>query len=270
MDENKLPISPHDLYALLGSDAAPIVVDVRRDSDFANSDRLLSPAFHRSPDHVEQWQGELSDGRPVVTYCFHGDQVSQGVAMALRAMGVNANFLAGGIADWTELGLPTHRNIGTSPSKWVTREHPKIDRIACPWLVRRFIDPNAEFIYVPKDQVLAVAEQTSAMPYDIDGVEFTHEGDRCSFDAIMRIYGIQDPALDRLATIVRGADTSRPDLAPQCEGLLAISRGLSANFPDDHEMLGHGLVIYDALYKWCRLEIEKQEPKSGPLAGARA
>jgi hypothetical protein len=133
-------------------------------------------------------------------------------------MGVNANFLAGGIADWTELGLPTHRNIGISPSKWITREHPKIDRIACPWLIRRFIHPNAEFIYVPKDQVLAVARQTGATPYDIDGVEFTHEGDRCSFDAIMRIYDIQDPALDRLATIVRGADTSRPDLALASQG----------------------------------------------------
>jgi rhodanese-related sulfurtransferase len=268
MDGNNISISPHDLYASLGSDAAPIVVDVRRDSDFTNSDRLLSPAFHRSPDDIEQWRGELPNGRQVVTYCFHGDQVSQEVAIALRLMGIYANFLEGGIAAWTERELPTHRNIGTSPSKWVTREHPKIDRIACPWLIRRFIDPNAEFIYVPRDQVLATAQQIGATPYDIDGVEFTHEGDRCSFDAIMRIYDIQDPALNRLATIVRRADTSRPDLAPQCEGLLAISRGLSANFPDDHEMLGHGLVIYDALYKWCRLEIEKQKPKSGSFTGA--
>ena len=132
------------------------------------------------------------------------------------------------------------------------REHPKIDRIACPWLIRRFIDPNAEFIYVPKDQVLAVAQQMGGIPYDIDGVEFTHEGERCSFDTILRIYEIKDPALDHLATIVRGADTSRHDLSPQCGGLFAISLGLSANFPDDHEMLKHGMVIYDALYTWCR------------------
>jgi hypothetical protein len=209
----------------------------------------------------------LPDGRRVVTCCFHGDQVSQGVATALRLMGVNPNFLEGGIADWIELELPTRRNIGISPGKWIIREHPKIDRIA--WLIRRFIDPNTEFIYVPRDQVLAAAEQTGAIPYDIDGVEFTHENDRCSFDAILRLYDLKDSALDRLATIVRGADTSRSDLAPQYEGLLAISRGLSANFPDDHEMLGHGLVIYDALYKWCRLVIEKQEPTSGRLlAGA--
>jgi hypothetical protein len=105
---------------------------------------------------------------------------------------------------WTEQGLPTRRSIGTSPSKWVTREHPKIDRIACPWLIRRFIDPNAEFIYVPKDQVIAIAKRIGGTPYDIDGVEFTHEGVRCSFDSILRIYGIKDPALDHLATIVRG------------------------------------------------------------------
>jgi len=136
--------------------------------------------------------------------------------------------------------------------KWVTRERPKIDRIACPWLIRRFIDPNAEFIYVPKDQVLAVAKKTGAVPYDIDGVEFTHEGEHCSFDTILRIYEIRDRPLDHLATIVRGADTSRHDLSPQCGGLFAISLGLSANFADDHEMLGHGMVMYDALYTWCR------------------
>jgi hypothetical protein len=144
------------------------------------------------------------------------------------------------------------RNVGATPSKWVRREHPKIDRIACPWLISRFIDPNAEFIYVPKDQVLAVTQRTGGIPYDIDGVEFTHEGERCSFDTILRIYEIRDPALDHLATIGRGADTSRHDLNPQCGGLFAISLGLSANFPDDHEMLKHGMVIYDVLYTWCR------------------
>jgi hypothetical protein len=139
-----------------------------------------------------------------------------------------------------------------SPTKWVTREHPKIDRIACPWLIRRFIDPNAEFIYVPTNRVLAVTKEVGGTPYDIEGVEFSHEGDRCSFDTFLRIYDIKVPALDRLATIVRGADTSRHDLAPQCAGLFSISLGLSANFPNDHEMLEHGMVIYDALYTWCR------------------
>jgi rhodanese-related sulfurtransferase len=252
MDDRKHSISPHDLYSRLGSEAAPIVVDVRRDADFAGAGTLVADAFHCSPDDVEQWRTDLPSGRQVVTYCFHDHQVSQGVAAALRIMGVEASFLEGGIANWTEQGLPTHRNIGASPSRWVTREHPKIDRIACPWLIRRFIDPHAEFIYVPKDQVLTVAQQTGGIPYDIDGVELTHEGERCSFDTILRIYDIKDPALDHLATIVRGADTSRHDLSPQCGGLFAISLGLSANFPDDHEMLKHGMVIYDALYTWCR------------------
>jgi rhodanese-related sulfurtransferase len=252
MERSSNSISPEALYARLGSEAAPIIVDVRRDADFSSADRLLADAFHCSPDNVEEWRTMLPSGREVVTYCVHGHQVSQGVATALRLKGVQASFLEGGIADWTERGMPTHRNIGATPGKWVTREHPKIDRIACPWLIRRFVNPNAEFIYVPKDQVVAVAERMGGIPYDIDGVEFTHEGERCSFDTILRIYDIRDPALDHLATIVRGADTSRHDLSPQCGGLFAISLGLSANFPDDHEMLKHGMVIYDALYTWCR------------------
>jgi len=252
MDQRNNSISPKDLYARLGSGTAPVVVDVRRDADFASAETIVAGAFHRSPDAVEEWRTDLPSGRQVVTYCVHGRDISQGVAAALRLIGVEANFLEGGIADWAQRGLPTHRNIGSSPGKWVTREHPKIDRIACPWLIRRFIDPNAEFIYVPKDQVLAVARQTGGTPYDIDGVEFTHEGERCSFDTILRIYEIRDTALDHLATIVRGADTSRHDLSPQCGGLFAISLGLSANFPDDHEMLKHGMVMYDALYTWCR------------------
>ena len=136
--------------------------------------------------------------------------------------------------------------------KWVTRARPKTDRIACPWLIRRFIDPYAVFVYVPPPDVLYMATALGAVPYDIEGVEFAHEGERCSFDTILRIFGIADPALDRLAAIVRGADTSRHDLAPQCGGLFAISLGLSANFPNDHEMLAHGMVMYDALYTWCR------------------
>ena len=136
--------------------------------------------------------------------------------------------------------------------KWVTRERPKIDRIACPWLIARFIDKAPEFLYVPADQVLKVAAETGATPYDNPGVAMTHVGDLCSFDAFIRQHGLSDPALDQLATIVRGADTSRLDLAPQSAGLYAISLGLSHNFADDHQMLAHGLVIYDALYAWCR------------------
>jgi hypothetical protein len=138
--------------------------------------------------------------------------------------------------------------------KWVTRERPKIDRIACPWLIARFIDREPEFLYVPAADVQRVAAQTGATPYDVPGVEFGHTGDRCSFDAFLARYSLDDPALHKLAAIVRGADTGRPGLTPQSAGLLAISRGLSQNFADDHEMLKHGMVVYDALYAWCRME----------------
>ena len=138
-------------------------------------------------------------------------------------------------------------------TKWVTRERPKIDRIACPWLIRRFVEPEAEFLYVPTDQVFAVAKETGAVPYDIPGAEpFSHDGELCSFDAFIRHYALEDPALRRLAVIVRGADTARHDLAPEASGLHAISMGLSANIPDDHAMLEQGMVLYDALYAWCR------------------
>lgn len=136
--------------------------------------------------------------------------------------------------------------------KWVTRERPKIDRIACPWLVARFIDPAAEFLFVPPAEVTNVVQAAGAIPYDIPGVELSHVGERCSFDALLAKYRLDEPALQQLATIVRGADTSRLDLAPQCAGLYAISLGLSHVFADDHALLAHGLVMYDALYAWCR------------------
>ncbi|HEY0858623.1 MAG TPA: chromate resistance protein ChrB domain-containing protein [Albitalea sp.] len=135
--------------------------------------------------------------------------------------------------------------------KWVTRERPKIDRIACPWLIARFIDREPEFIYVPPADVLRVAQERDAVPYDIPGVEMSHEGERCSFDAFLAKYRLDDPALQQLALIVRGADTSRLDLTPQSAGLYALSLGLSKNFADDHQMLAHGMVMYDALYAWC-------------------
>ncbi|MBL8486624.1 MAG: chromate resistance protein [Rhodocyclaceae bacterium] len=135
--------------------------------------------------------------------------------------------------------------------KWVTRERPKIDRIACPWLVARFIDPQAEFLYVPAADVMGVAAATGAVPYDVPGVEFGHHGDRCSFDAFLARYGLEDPALAKLAAIVRAADCDRLAEAPEAAGLLAISRGLSLNFADDHAMLRQGMVVYDALYAWC-------------------
>lgn len=135
--------------------------------------------------------------------------------------------------------------------KWITRERPKIDRIACPWLIARFIDKEPEFLFVPSDRVIADAESTGAIPFDIPNVELSHVGDECSFDTFLKKYNLANPALLDLAIIVRGADTDRLDLAPQCAGLLAISLGLSHNFQNDHEMLTHGMVMYDALYAWC-------------------
>ena len=136
--------------------------------------------------------------------------------------------------------------------KWITRERPKIDRIACPWLIAKFIDQQAEFLYVPAKEVLRVAEELGAIPYDIPGVELTHDGELCSFDAFLKKYALTDLALAQLAIIVRGADTSRLGLTPQSAGLYALSLGLSKNFSDDHEMLKHGMVMYDALYAWCQ------------------
>ena len=136
--------------------------------------------------------------------------------------------------------------------KWVTRERPKIDRIACPWLIARFIDQDPEVLYVPAPTVLQVAQDTGAVPYDVPGVEMTHEGEFCSFDAFLKKYDLTDPALQQLALIVRGADTSRLELTPQSPGLYALSLGLSQVFADDHEMLRHGMVMYDALYAWCK------------------
>lgn len=136
--------------------------------------------------------------------------------------------------------------------KWITRARPKIDRIACPWLIARFIDREPEFLYVSPDRVIEAAKETGAIAFDVPGVEFSHVGELCSFDAFLKKYQLTDPALEMLAVIIRGADTNRLDLAPECAGLLAVSLGLSRVFADDHEMLRHGLVMYDALYAWCR------------------
>ena len=261
-------ISPRDLYEKLGTAQAPILIDVRKAATFAASDRCIVAALYRAPEDVARWGRDLPAGRPVVVHCVHGHEVSQNAAAALVAAGHDATYLEGGIAGWSEAGLPTRRKLAAAATKWVTRERPKIDRIACPWLIARFIDPDAQFIYVPDARVLAVAKETGAIPYDVKGVEYTHEGERCSFDTILRIQDIHDAALDRLATIVRGADTSRHDLAAQCGGLFAISLGLSANFSDDHEMLAHGMVMYDALYTWCRSL--QEERHNWPAASVNA
>jgi rhodanese-related sulfurtransferase len=253
-------ISPAELrLSSLGPDA-PLLIDVRRAEAFAADPAMLAGATWRDPFAVTEWEKFLPRHRPVVVYCVHGHEISKNTCAALRAAGVPARILAGGIEDARAAGLPTMRkapglnvpSAAMSPSRWITRERPRVDRIACPWLVRRFIDPLAEFIYVPASEVLAQAAERNAIPYDIPGVTFTHRGERCSFDALVEDFALKDAALARLAAIVRGADTDHLDLAPQSAGLVAISLGLAANFRDDLEMLERGMVVYDALYAWCR------------------
>jgi len=148
--------------------------------------------------------------------------------------------------------------------KWITRERPKIDRIACPWLIRRFVDPEAEFIYVPFDQVISRAQELGATPFDLPGVEYTHYGDQCTFDYIIKKHGLTDPALHTLAVIVRGADTDRHDLAAQASGLWAISAGLAHNITDDHALLEQGMMIYDALYTWAK-DLQNEKHTQNPI-----
>lgn len=258
MDGTRGRILPEELYRLIGSAAAPVVIDVRRRDDFDADDAQIVGAIRRLPDQIDQWRHGIPKDRRVVVYCARGGQVSQGVAGALAATDTDAVYLEGGIAAWRERGLPTRRRVGLAPSQWVTRERPTIDRIACPWLVSRFIDPEAEFIYVPAATVMETAKRTGATPYDVANVEFGHHGDLCSFDAFIRIYEISDSALDRLALIVRGADTGRPSLTPESQGLLAVSQGLKLNFADDHAMLAQGMVVYDAIYAWCRVTTQQR------------
>jgi len=241
-------ISAADLQKLLRSATPPLVVDVRRRERYLESPYLIKGALRRDPARIADWQRTLPAGTTVVVvYCVHGHEVSQNAAKAL-----GARYLEGGIEHWKEEGGGLVQKPGNAPTRWVTRERPKIDRIACPWLIRRFIDPDAEFLYVPAADVRKVAGEKTATAYDVPEAEFGHVGELCSFDAFLRKHNLRDPALERLALIVRAADTNRLDLAPQAPGLLAISQGLSRNFADDHEMLAHGMVIYDALYAWCK------------------
>ncbi|HEX6297522.1 MAG TPA: chromate resistance protein ChrB domain-containing protein [Burkholderiales bacterium] len=240
-------ISAAELLASFRSGSSPLVIDVRKSERFRASPYVIKGALRRDPLAVEQWKRTLPQAASVVVYCVHGHEVSQGVAEAL-----GARYLEGGIEHWKEDGGEIAAKPADASTRWVTRERPKIDRIACPWLIRRFVDPEAEFLYVPTPEVRKAAAEKHAVPYDIPDVEFSHEGERCSFDAFLKYYRLRDPALEELAIIVRGADTNRLEIAPQAAGLAAISLGLSRTFSDDHQMLEHGMVMYDALYAWCK------------------
>jgi len=246
-------ISTSELRSAIDGTSGPLVLDVRRRPAYRAAGETVAGALRRDPEAIEEWAKTLPPASAVVAVCVHGHEVSQSVAKRLSEHGLNARYLEGGIDAWKATQGPLDPKPAGSGTRWVTRERPKIDRIACPWLVARFIDRDAEFLYVPTPQVREAAQAQDAMPYDIPDVHFSHEGDRCSFDAFVRHYRLgSDPALERLAVIVRGADTGRLDLAPQAAGLTAVSLGLSRLFADDHEMLERGMVLYDALYLWCK------------------
>ena len=247
-------ISPAALRQSHRSSQPPIVIDVRRQERFLESSYLVQGALRRDPGELESWRTTLPAAACVVVYCVHGHEVSQNAAKSLRDLGIAARYLEGGLEEgWRAAGGELIAKPKEAATRWVTRERPKIDRIACPWLVARFVDPEAEFVYVPPKEVLRAAQEKQAIPYDVPDVHFSHDGELCSFDTFLKTYRLTgDPALMQLAVIVRGADTARPDLAPQAAGLLAVSLGLSRNFKDDHEMLEHGMVMYDALYTWCK------------------
>lgn len=267
-------ISATELKTQLAGSHPPLVIDVRRTPAYRGATTMIEGALRRDPATVASWSGTLPLARDVVVYCVHGHAVSQNTAQALRAAGYAARFLEGGIEEgWQGSDGPMFRKPQDAATRFVTRERPKIDRIACPWLVARFVDPNAEFLYVPAADVKRVAAERDAVPYDVPDVAFTHVGELCSFDAFIKAYRLSDPALDRLARIVRGADTDCLELAPQSAGLLAVSQGLSRNFADDHVMLAHGMVMYDALYAWCRQGVDEAlgwSPAGGaPLFGSQ-
>jgi hypothetical protein len=201
----------------------------------------------------------LPSGRPVVVYCAQGHNVSEIALAELLAVGAQGGMLEGGLEGWIAAGGPTvaKEGPGIEPglpqaSIWVTRERPKIDRIACPWLIRRFIDPLAIFHFAAPEWVIDMAEETGWIPYDVKGVHYSHRGETCTFDTLVEEFGIADPALLHLARIVRAADTARLDLEPQAAGLLALSLGLSAMEADDLVQMEKGFLLYDSLYAWCR------------------
>lgn len=246
-------VAARELQSELAHAQPPLVIDVRKAADFQAATDMIAGALRRDPERISSWEKELPRASTVVAYCAHGLSVSQGVADKLAEAGIAVRYLRGGIEDgWRPQGGDLVRKAGNASTRWVTRERPKIDRIACPWLIARFVDPDAEFLYVPASKVLSAAREKDAVPYDVPDVPFSHEGERCSFDAFLKAYRLADPALQQLAVIVRGADTARLDLAPQAPGLIAISLGLSRIFADDRDILRHGMVMYDALYAWCK------------------
>jgi rhodanese-related sulfurtransferase len=251
-------ISTEKLARLIGTPNCPVIVDVRPDGN-----ELLPASLRRIAERVNEWAGSLI-GQKVVVTCVHGKERSAGVAAILRSEGVDAETLEGGFAAWRDGGLPVI-DAAKLPERdpqdrtvWVTRARPKVDRIACPWLIRRFVDPAAVFLFVSPNEVAGVAERFGATPFDVDGVFWSHRGEQCTFDTMVEEFGLSSiGALSRLAVIVRGADTARTEIAPQAAGLLAASLGLSRMYSDDLEQLEAGMLIYDVFYRWCRDAVDE-------------
>ncbi|MBN8632391.1 MAG: chromate resistance protein [Rhodobacterales bacterium] len=244
-------ITAAQAFRLLGTPESPTFFDVRTEEDVATLPRLIPTARRIAHGAIDT----LTDrpGRAIVV-CTKGRKLSEGAAAWLRSLGWQAEVLEGGTLAWEAASLPMiPLSVLPAPgTPWVTRHRPKVDRIACPWLVRRFIDPAARFLFVSPSEVLPVAERFGAIPFDIEGVTFSHRGETCSFDALLDDFQLHTGALDRLATVIRGADTDRHDIAPQAAGLLALSVGLSRMFRDDLQQLDAGIALYDALYRWAR------------------
>ena len=251
-------IQPDKLARLIGTPTCPTIIDVRPDAQ-----ELLPASSRRSAENVAEWASSLI-GQKVVVTCVHGQERGAGVAAILRSEGVDAEVLEGGFAAWRDAGLPVidasklPQRDSAGRTVWVTRSRPKVDRIACPWLIRRFIDPAAVFLFVAPSEVAGVAERFGATPFDVEGVFWSHRGESCTFDTMIEELGLNViEALARLAIIVRGADTARPEIAPQAAGLLAASLGLSRMYSEDLEQLEAGMLIYDAFYRWCRDAVDE-------------
>ncbi len=251
-------ISTEKLARLIGVPRGPALIDVRTREDFATDPRFIPGAIRRPHETVSSWAPEFA-GRSAVVICDKGQKLSEGVAAWLRHAGAaSAEVLVGGHAAWAKARLPLVPESKLPPrdpqgrTVWVTRSRPKIDRVACPWLIRRFVDPEAVFLFVAPAEVQSAAERFNGAPFDIEGVFWSHRGELCTFDTMLDELELRDGALDRLAAIVRGADTARLDLAPEAPGLLAASLGLSRMHLDDLEQLAAAMTLYDAFYRWAR------------------
>lgn len=254
-------ITVRQLARLVGTPAAPVILDVRTDEEFAADPRKLPASLLVDPATASRRAAKI--GTRTIVLCERGTGASQGIAAWLRQAGTQAETLEGGFEAWRSAGSVLVNSLVLPPrdaegrTVWVTRARPKVDRIACPWLIRRFVDPVAVFLFVAPAEVAAVAEQFGAAPFDVDGVFWSHRGDRCSFDTMIQEFGLSSPPLDRLAEIVRAADTDRLDLMPQAAGFLAASLGLSRMFRDDLEQLEAGMTLYDAFFRWCRDAVDE-------------